>query len=149
MVHLPRNTKEDRPLRKIERCKTRHHSWLIADTESDTHYTQYLATLTVLSEAAKFRKIVRYGDYNYEFYLLALDPESKIEALVDGQNIVVLTPSKFAYQFKAEDDSAAFEAVETALEDAPSLNPFVHGIWWTVRFSGAYEMPKFGEPRKK
>jgi len=92
--------------------------WLIEAPWAHPFWHSYalsLINLAVVPPDAPYPPIIYLPGATHEMVLLALDPESPRQPMIDGLDFRLLTPANFAAQMIMPDDAAAIANVERAL----------------------------------
>lgn len=120
--------------------------WLIDSPQDHPLWSQYLAFVVHLrGEKEGVPPVIHLEGATHEWHCYALHPGEPHEPRrvhtsdqhpkhLWGQ---CLHPPNMAYQFRAEDDAAALERVELALEQAPSLDTD-YRPWWNQAFADGH-----------
>lgn len=105
-------------------------SWIVEAPWAHPIWSQYALCLVHLRPLpGADRPPHLHGDYSHEFFMFALDPARKLTPApawnLAGGRFPFLTPPNEGYQFKAENDAAAWRRIEQLVEQIADgkLNP--------------------------
>ena len=122
--------------------------WLIDSPQDHPLWSQYLAVLVHLrGEKEGVPPTIHLEGATHEWHCFALNPGEpgngprRTYTVNDDPEWLcrkqVLWPPNMAYQFRADDDAAAMARVESALNQAPSLDTDYRS-WWNQAFADGH-----------
>lgn len=110
-------------------------SWIIHAPHAHPLWSHYLMSLIHLRPIPGAEDALKYHpDATHEIIVFAVDPASEI---VNGVAPSLLQPANFMEQFRAPDDAAALEAVESVIKEIVNGDLSPDTDWrseWTRRF---------------